>query len=100
MDPSVTYKELRCLWCLMKYFWRELSCPSFTNIKAFVIAYLCSNATAYSVLHAKSGLLYYVAPPLFILSTTSLLVETVGVFTRIISYHEFFYSITCYDKSL
>lgn len=91
---------MRCLWCLMKFFWRDLSCPSFTNIKAFVISYVCSHLTAYSVLYVKSGPLSYVCPSLFILSLTSLSIETVGVVTRFVSYHEFFYDITRYDKAL
>lgn len=88
MDESFTAKHVRCLWKFSQFTMRELTCPRFTNAKAFALG-VFGAYFSYGQINENSFMLTkYVSPFVWLSSVALLMSEGFGMFCRLVFFYE------------
>ena len=106
MDESFTGRHVRCLWKFCQFYMRELTCPRFTNAKAFTLGALGAYLCYHPIQENSFTLTKFVVPFVWLSSITVTMTEGFGLFCRLAYFYDKYFLLTrccceenCSDRS-
>ena len=88
MDESFTARHVRCLWKFSQFTMRELTCPRFTNAKAFALGAFGAYFSYNHIQENSFTLTKKVLPFVWLSSVTLLMSEGFGLCCRLGYFYE------------